>query len=195
MRPRILHLAIISLSVLGGSGGVALAAGTLDLSWFTIDGGGGTSTGEALTLSGTIGQPDAAASAGDAFSLTGGFWSGGALRPLGTPESPTAPGTPGEPSSPGVPLAFGMQPARPNPFNPRTHLGVDLPEPGDVRMDVYDLCGRHVRRLIDTHLDAGRHVIVWDGRSDDGAGLASGAYFVRVVSTQGTGVQLVTLLE
>jgi len=29
------------------------------IDWFTIDGGGGTSTGGAYTVSGTVGQPDA----------------------------------------------------------------------------------------------------------------------------------------
>ena len=56
---------------------VALAAGPdgLDLSWHTIDGGGGVSNGGSLQMSGTIGQPDPGTmSAGD-LTLTGGFWS------------------------------------------------------------------------------------------------------------------------
>lgn len=44
------------------------------LSWSTIDGGGGTSTGGVYTLSGTIGQPDAGVMTGGNYSLTGGFW-------------------------------------------------------------------------------------------------------------------------
>ena len=48
-----------------------------DLSWYTIDGGGGTSTGGSFSLSGTIGQPDAGVPlTGGAFTLTGGFWAG-----------------------------------------------------------------------------------------------------------------------
>jgi hypothetical protein len=47
------------------------------ISWWTVDGGGGTSTGGVYTLSGTIGQPDAsAAMTGGAYTLTGGFWAG-----------------------------------------------------------------------------------------------------------------------
>lgn len=45
-----------------------------DLTWFTIDCGGGTSTGGVYTLSGTIGQPDAAVSTGGDYTLAGGFW-------------------------------------------------------------------------------------------------------------------------
>ena len=45
-----------------------------DLSWSTIDGGGGTNSGSNYVLSGTIGQPDAAAMSGSIYSLRGGFW-------------------------------------------------------------------------------------------------------------------------
>src|ERR1700692_3967957 len=46
------------------------------IDWFTIDGGGGTSSGGAYTLSGTIGQPDAGQLSGGNFTLDGGFWGG-----------------------------------------------------------------------------------------------------------------------
>jgi len=54
-----------------------------DLSWWTVDGGGGMfSTGGGFTLGGTIGQPDAAAAlTGGSFSLTGGFWPGATAGP------------------------------------------------------------------------------------------------------------------
>lgn len=55
------------------------AAGTYDLSWHTIDGGGGISAAGALELNGTIGQPDAgSAMTGCGFQLVGGFWTGAA---------------------------------------------------------------------------------------------------------------------
>jgi hypothetical protein len=53
--------------------------GGYDLTWSTIDSGGGTSTGGSYSLIGTIGQPDVgAALAGGGYTLVGGFW-GGAL--------------------------------------------------------------------------------------------------------------------
>jgi hypothetical protein len=55
------------------------ASSQYELSWYTIDGGGGRSTGGPYTLTGTIGQPDAAYSAGGNYELLGGFWSGGPL--------------------------------------------------------------------------------------------------------------------
>ena len=72
-------LTVLVLAVLHA---VALAGDDFDLSWHTIDGGGGTSTGGDLSLSGTIGQPDASAMTSGAFTLVGGFWavSGGASK-------------------------------------------------------------------------------------------------------------------
>jgi hypothetical protein len=49
-------------------------AQTYSIDWFTIDGGGGTSTGGVYSVSGTIGQPDAGHMTGGNFSLDGGFW-------------------------------------------------------------------------------------------------------------------------
>ena len=45
------------------------------IDWFTIDGGGGTSTNGGFYLTGTIGQPDAGVMSGGSFTLQGGFWS------------------------------------------------------------------------------------------------------------------------
>ena len=50
-----------------------------ELSWSTIDGGGGMSSGGPYVLTSTIGQPDAAYSAGGRYELLGGFWLGGPI--------------------------------------------------------------------------------------------------------------------
>lgn len=53
------------------------AGGSADVSWHTIDGGGGTSGGGTFVLAGTIAQPDAGVPAtGGTWTVTGGFWSG-----------------------------------------------------------------------------------------------------------------------
>ncbi len=50
-----------------------------EITWSTIDGGGGRSIGGDFTLTGTIGQTDAAWSSGGDYELLGGFWPGGPL--------------------------------------------------------------------------------------------------------------------
>ncbi len=67
-----------------------------DISWYTIDGGGGSSSGGTFSLTGTIGQPDAGHMAGGNFTLDGGFW--GIFAAI---------------QSPGAPL-LTIQPAFPN---------------------------------------------------------------------------------
>ncbi len=53
--------------------------GPYELSWSTIDGGGGQSSGGQFVLTGTIGQPDAGYLGGGDYELLGGFWVGGPL--------------------------------------------------------------------------------------------------------------------
>ncbi len=67
------------LVLLAGLAGNAQSSGPYVLEWSTIDGGGGQSSGGPYSLTGTIGQPDAAWSRGGNFELLGGFWPGGPL--------------------------------------------------------------------------------------------------------------------
>ena len=51
-----------------------------DLSWWTVDGGGGSLGSEdGYSLNGSLGQPDTGALAGNDYTLSGGFWGGGKL--------------------------------------------------------------------------------------------------------------------
>jgi photosystem II stability/assembly factor-like uncharacterized protein len=70
--------------------------------------------------------------------------------------------------------------AMPNPFNPRTTLSWELAEAGRVRLEIFDVRGRRVRKLVDRDLPAGPHAIGFDGRDDDGRTLASGVYYMRL---------------
>src|SRR2546427_2022735 len=65
----------------------AVHAQNFAIDWFTIDGGGGTSTGGVYTVSGTIGQPDAGRTmSGGSYTLVGGFWS--IVAAIQTPGAP-----------------------------------------------------------------------------------------------------------
>ena len=57
------------------------------IDWFTMDGGGGTSTGGVFSVSGTIGQPDAGVMSGGQFTLVGGFW--GIVAAIQTSDAPS----------------------------------------------------------------------------------------------------------
>src|SRR5687767_5768989 len=65
----------------------SVRAQSYSIDWFTIDGGGGTSTGGVYSVTGTIGQPDAGGPmTGGSFSISGGFWS--LLSAVQTPGAP-----------------------------------------------------------------------------------------------------------
>ena len=53
--------------------------GTLAIASFTIDNGGGESSGGDWNLHGTAGQPDPGVANGGTFVVSGGFWMGGAV--------------------------------------------------------------------------------------------------------------------
>ncbi|CAN5822590.1 hypothetical protein BH11PLA1_BH11PLA1_00390 [soil metagenome] len=67
---------VLPLSLLLAGANVAHAGDDVAIKWYTIDSGGGVSTGGGLTLTGTIGQPDAGRLTGGTLVLEGGFWPG-----------------------------------------------------------------------------------------------------------------------
>ena len=77
----------IVATVLFLASAIIVRAQSYSIDWFTIDGGGGTSTGGVYSVSGTIGQPDANQQpmTGGNFSLAGGFWSLFAVQMPGAP--------------------------------------------------------------------------------------------------------------
>jgi hypothetical protein len=75
VRKKATILALVALLLLCTS--VLLAQGRFDLSWWTVDGGGGESSGGRYAVSGTAGQPDAGTMSGGPYTLGGGFWGGG----------------------------------------------------------------------------------------------------------------------
>jgi hypothetical protein len=71
--------------------------------------------------------------------------------------------------------------AWPNPFNPSTTVRFDLVAGGAVDLRVLDVRGRLVRTLAAGAVYAqGRHTLLWDGRDDAGAAVASGVYVVEL---------------
>ncbi len=94
-----------------------------------------------------------------------------------------------------VPLRVALAPNRPNPFNPSTVIPFDLPAAGHVRLELYDVRGRLVRRLADGAFEAGFHRAVWDGRDDQGRPAASGVYLCALRAAGEVVTRKMTLLR
>ena len=56
----------------------------------------------------------------------------------------------------------------------------EINEPGETRVDIFNLKGQLVNTLINKHLNVGEHQIKWDGKTIDGSLLGSGLYIYRV---------------
>ena len=81
---------------------------------------------------------------------------------------------------PGVPARLVLSANRPNPFRESTAIRFGLPVAQPVALDVYDVQGRRVVRLLDGVQPAGWHRVVWDGRDASGGRVTAGVYFTRL---------------
>ena len=79
-----------------------------------------------------------------------------------------------------LPKTFDLSQNYPNPFNPDTHIKYQLPEQGDVKLVIYDIMGRMVRKLVDQRNEPGFFDIVWDGKNQSGVKVATGIYIYRI---------------
>ncbi|RMD97634.1 MAG: hypothetical protein D6816_17325 [Bacteroidetes bacterium] len=69
---------VLVMALLGVGLVLANPNASYDLTWWTVDSGGGSSSGGSYALNGTTGQPDAGALQGGVYGLDGGFWGGAA---------------------------------------------------------------------------------------------------------------------
>lgn len=82
------------------------------------------------------------------------------------------------------PETFGLSQNYPNPFNPSTEISFALPSAGYVRLKVFNILGQEVQTLVDRQMDAGNHVVTWNGKDSGGNQAASGVYFYRLDADQ-----------
>jgi len=81
-----------------------------------------------------------------------------------------------------LPTTTELFQAYPNPFNSSTSIGIFLPKSQKTRLEIYDIHGRLVKRLIDRELGSGEHIVVWNGTNMGGKSVASGSFFYRLIS-------------
>jgi hypothetical protein len=74
-----------------------------------------------------------------------------------------------------LPAAFALHENYPNPFNPATTIGFDVPQRADVRLEVFDVAGRRIATVVDASFAPGRHTVSFDAQQ-----LPSGVYFYRI---------------
>jgi FlgD Ig-like domain len=181
-RPRTLALALaVSLAAMP----VATTSHAYDpITWRSLGCGGvAFATAGGYRLGATIGQPDAGTLAAGAFTLRGGFWTGGQAPVVGVADGPPVAGP------------FRFFPTRPNPVRTRSSVAFDLPRASRVALSLFDVSGRVVHRWDYGVLPAGRQERAWSAVDDGGRPLSSGVYFLRLATEREQGVHRVIVLR
>ena len=88
----------------------------------------------------------------------------------------------------------------PNPFNPETWIPFQLSQDAEVRLTIYDVAGRAVRKMRLGHLTAGSYsrtekAIYWDGKTETGEPVGSGTYFYQIQAGDYTDTRKMVILK
>lgn len=128
--------------------------------------GGGVSANASVRIAATMGQPLVGRATNASVGLTSGFW---ATARSVTSVSIEVPHADTQPES------YQLHSNYPNPFNPVTTIGFEVPEAGRVTVTVYDALGRLVQTVTDRSYPPGRHAIAFEAGN-----LPSGMYLYRM---------------
>jgi len=79
-----------------------------------------------------------------------------------------------------LPSEFALEQNYPNPFNPSTSIEFSVPVNSDVTIKIYNLLGEVVTTLVNEVINAGHHIVVWNGNDESGNQVTSGIYFYEM---------------
>ena len=82
-----------------------------------------------------------------------------------------------------------------NPSRSTAAIAFQVPRPGTIRARVFDVRGRLVRTLFEGQSAIGDRTVRWDGRGADGSTAASGIYFFRIDTPEGSAIRKVAFLR
>jgi hypothetical protein len=93
------------------------------------------------------------------------------------------------------PSEFSLGQNYPNPANPTTTIIYELAASVPVRLSIFDLLGRQVRRLAEGVQSAGQHAAAWDGLDQQGRRASSGVYLYRLETPAGARTRKLALVR
>lgn len=108
---------------------------------------------------------------------------------------PPQPPSPVEQDESLVVREFRLIQNNPNPFNPETAIGYQLPAVSEVKLNIFNIRGQKVRSMVSEKQPAGTYSVIWDGRDDSGSPMDSGIYFYRLTAGNRMQMKKMTLLK
>ncbi len=125
--------------------------------------------------------------------------------PVVATPNPTATNTPPAPTPTPIPVVSATPTPVPgvalslssNFFTPGSGLTlqVQVVQAGQVKVEIFNLTGERVRRILNAALTKGSYTYTWDGKNDQGLVVGNGVYFILIQSPSGHQVQKVILLK
>ena len=79
-----------------------------------------------------------------------------------------------------IPEVFALHNNYPNPFNPTTNIGYDIPELSKVTIDIYNIAGNKVKTLVSKEHQPGRYKVQWNATNEFGSPVATGMYIYKI---------------
>ena len=92
-----------------------------------------------------------------------------------------------------VPLDYVLEQNYPNPFalhaqsgvgNVQTTIRYQLSKRAPVVLEIHNMLGQRIRKLVDSEQNTGQHAATWDGLDEAGRAAASGVYFYTLKTTE-----------
>jgi len=77
---------------------------------------------------------------------------------------------------------YRINSAFPNPFNPIVTITYQLPDKVLVEGVIYDIRGNKITTLFRENQSAGKKVVIWNGKNQDGLLVSAGVYYFRLSS-------------
>ena len=80
------------------------------------------------------------------------------------------------------PHTFQLNQNFPNPFNPTTTIGYQIPYDSKIKLTIFDIRGQEIVTLTEGYQSVGHHELQWSGINQAGQTVSTGVYFCRLIS-------------
>ena len=79
-----------------------------------------------------------------------------------------------------LPIQWALSQNYPNPFNPETEISFHVPKSSHVIIEVYNLLGQRLQKIVDEKKEVGIYQARWDGCDENGRAVGSGIYIYKI---------------
>ena len=94
-----------------------------------------------------------------------------------------------------LPTMTALEGNFPNPFNPETAIKFSVAMESIVSIEIFNIRGQRVKRLIDGYFERGFHTVVWNGTDENENPAKSGVYFYRMTTGDYAEVRRMVLMK